>query len=417
MLKEILKNKVDYLLVFLLIIFSGNPALTGQPQFDAIIVLFAFFLLAYSIRRNKFVITPTFTKIVIIFSVILVVQTINFLFFPVRTILGFYVRLYIAFAVFSSVKNFSYVFVKIMVVLSVIALILHYLRITIGVDLPSLFQPLADIIDVSIVRRQATFFHTFFLDPKDKLRNAGMFWEPGAFAGYLILAIVLLSLIKNEIVKKEHVISLSILSAALLSTKSTMGYMCFPFALLLHLDFNREKVRSVISGKILLLSFIIIPFIVVISFYAYNNVKFIGEKFERKIAQTTSQKGNWQITRVGTFLFDLNYIKQRPLTGWGANPKTRFSLNPEMIGKHLGMGNGMSDFAVKYGLIGLFTFIFFIWKNFQYYYGNKYLSFLAVFTVILTLQGEAFLGYPLYIGLMFLNEGQKNTKIRRMITW
>jgi O-antigen ligase len=132
---------------------------------------------------------------------------------------------------------------------------------------------------------------------------------------------------------------------------------------------------------------------------------------------TERKTGTWYATRTGTLSFDLKYIMKKPLTGWGANPKTRFSLNPEMIGLQLGMGNGMSDFLVKYGVIGFLTFLYLIFQNFNFYLCDPIKAGLCVLLILLTLQGETFLGYPLYLGLMFLNESQKNTKIKRKIIW
>jgi hypothetical protein len=106
-----------------------------------------------------------------------------------------------------------------MVGLSILAITFHYLRILTSLDLPSIFQPLANIFNITIERRQSAYIHTFFFYDLDKYRNAGMFWEAGAYAGYLILSIIMLRLIKDKLYKKEFFFSFFIFSIALLSTK------------------------------------------------------------------------------------------------------------------------------------------------------------------------------------------------------
>jgi hypothetical protein len=50
----------------------------------------------------------------------------------------------------------------------------------------------------SISRKSLLFYTSFRLIPGRLIvRNSGMFWEPGAFAGYLILALVFIAL-KNR---------------------------------------------------------------------------------------------------------------------------------------------------------------------------------------------------------------------------
>lgn len=68
-----------------------------------------------------------------------------------------------------------------------------------------------------------------------------------------------------------------------------------------------------------------------------------------------------------------------------------------------GQGNGLSGFAAKFGLLGLGTFLFLCWRTFYRLSGfSVYKASMALLVVVLVLNGEAFLNYPLFLGLMFL---------------
>jgi hypothetical protein len=412
-------KKTELILVFFLIILSGNPAVLNHPNIDVVMALFAIGLFGYSFTRNINIVNTNFLIISFVFIGIIIVQTVNFnFFFPIKTIAGFFTRLFIGFTIIQSVKNFPYVFTKIMLWISFAGLFFHFLFL-IGIDMPSFLRPFADLINSNSVGRQASFFHTYLFNYIDRTRNAGMFWEPGAFAGYLILAMVFLGLIKEQLPKKEYQKNIIVFSIALLSTKSSMGYICFPFALFFNININpaKNKIKEILLGKISFVILFLVPLLFITSIFFYNKIDFLQKKIEYSMYMALSKQGAWEKNRMGTLLFNLNYIKERPLTGWGAHPKTRFALNPEMIGQEQGMGNGMADFIVKYGFLGFGVFLFFLFRNFSKYKLNIFYPILAIFIIVLTLQGECFLGFPLYIGLMFFTDGQKNIIVCRRLRW
>ena len=245
-----------------------------------------------------------------------------------------------------------------------------------------------------------------------------MFWEPGAFAGYLNLSLVFLGTIKESIPKAKFKIFIIIFCVAILSTMSTMGYIILPFSLLLIMRSNLSEVKykPFVTGKLLLILYLTIPFLLITSVYAYNNIDFLKSKIEKQFRSTEQRNGNWHLTRFGTIIFDWKYISRKPFTGWGANPKTRYTLDPQLIDKNTGMGNGMSDFTAKYGITGFSLFIFYLIVGFKKYFTNSISLGLAVLIIILTLQGECFLNFPLYLGLFFLSTTPPK-KIIRKIRW
>lgn len=280
-----------------------------------------------------------------------------------------------------------------------------------GFDFGAMFQPLEDAIGTSTYRREI-LFHTFFRE-RYYYRNAGMFWEPGAFAGYLSLAMVFLAIIKERLSRRAYTYYLIILSIALLTTLSTTGYVVYPLILLLHYG-GTMQAKNKISAKIMLTLYIVLPLIVVGSFIAYNKLPFLREKVSHQRDMAKWEEGNWHRGRIGSIVFDWEYIKQRPFTGWGRNDQTRYALHPQFIGVPQGMGNGMSDFTAKFGIPAMLVWLFCVFRAMMYLTKrNLPTSMIGMLVIILLLQGEGFLGHPLFLGLMFLPASQPLTVLSK----
>ena len=66
-------------------------------------------------------------------------------------------------------------------------------------------------------------------------------------------------------------------------------------------------------------------------------------------------------------------------------------------------GNGFANWLVRFGFTGLALFVFALSAGLRRYgRASRTEAWLAVGIVCLLLQGEAFLNYPLFLGLMFI---------------
>ncbi len=391
-------SKSRLLLVMALLCFSGNPAVNSQRVIDFLEVGFAALLAVGLIIRERRIITPELAVIAGAFGLIMAVQTVSFSFFPAVTIAGFFVRLFIGYAVVILVKDFSYTYMLAMVVLAIVSFVFYIpeqIGHVAGVDVGALF---GDIIAKTTYKREA-FVHTFWQDVS--YRNAGMFWEPGAFAGYLNLALVFLVVHRSRLSRPAYTWYLIILSIALFTTMSTAGYLVYPLVLLLHCRWQPENRRKA-ALKLLVGMYVVVPVAVAVCTYGFHHLEFMHEKIDRESKAVEYMKGRWHRGRIGSLVFDWDYIRQRPLTGWGLHSRTRYALHPSMEGSE-GMGNGMSDFTAKFGITGMAVFLVAFFRGFMFLtHRNLARSVLGTMVVLLTLQGEAFLGYPLFLGLMFL---------------
>ena len=141
--------------------------------------------------------------------------------------------------------------------------------------------------------------------------------------------------------------------------------------------------------------------VLAVSYTALYHVEAVGQKVEKQYRLAKYGEREWEITRMGTFLSDLRYVRARPLFGWGLHQETRYALD----GGHIiwGQGNGLSDFAAKFGLVGLLTYLVCVWHGAWALGGWKPArGWFVLLFVMAVLNGEALLNYPLFLGLMFL---------------
>jgi hypothetical protein len=260
-----------------------------------------------------------------------------------------------------------------------------------------------------------------------------MFWEAGAFSGYLLLAIIFLGLSKEHFRPRAFWIRFVVLLISVLTTYSTMAYIIIPVALLVYFRLRENKARS-ISAFVLFYAFALS--LEVGAYYLNNlNIVFSGKSkpaqvkpdlyqanidtdfiFKKLITQSKnalkSGPGRYR-NRFDDIIVDLEYIKRRPLLGWGLNAKTRYMLHSGQ-GYGSGHGVGLTDWLCKVGFVGLGLFSLCLLRSFIELTGGKIvLSILAAVSVLMILNGECFLTHPLFMGLMFLEGARETTQENR----
>lgn len=402
---------IRYCLVLALIMFSGNP---GLPLlfggWDRIVILFSLVLAVfagYAVYSGQSRMPLRALWPFGIFCFLLAVHLFSFEKAPLITYAGFLCRVFIAFGVVLVVPRFPRRFTDVMYVLTLVAIPFWVIGLT------GLVQPVIRTVSLDGGSRVSLLLHTYEYwqgqPPDVSLRNAGPFWEPGAFAGYLLLAMVFLGAVSNEYARRVYRRRLVVFSAGILTTMSTGGYVLLPVVWVFHL-FVLGKRQTL--GRVLMLA----PAVAAFGVWAYVHFEFVGEKIETQyrttmeLARPVEQQGDlahvqsrWYLTRVGSVIFDWDYIKRRPLTGWGIAPATRYALHRGGQDLRLAMGNGLTDFIARFGFAGLLAFFVLTWRGFARLLGNRSgIGFFAALIVLLALNGEPFLNYPLFLSLMFL---------------
>lgn len=396
------KNKIDYIMIYLLISLSGNYVF-GQV---ALILTFIVSFLTFVYRKKSLDII--FIFFILTLSVILLLQALKFDFYPWTTLFGFYIRVFTAYFIVKSVGvTFVDKFVKVMFVLSVISLLFFLLTNTIP-DFVSMMKPFSFVTSESaldsannIQVSYSTGIHTFKYMPYSHFNyttNPGPFWEGGALAGYVMVAMILNTMITGQIINRKNLIFIVTIFSATATTALVALMALFFFYLLL-------------SPKYKLLKVIMLPAISILSIFLFTYLDFLGMKIEQKIklAQNPTIIYTNTSSRFVDALRDLNALEDHEIIGRGINLQTRLSKIDKQSSYTI-RTNGLTDHLVRFG--GIFFIITFMLMYFNFFIVNNYhqrlnnlFAIYIIFIIILLLQSETYFLYPLFWGLLFLYSG------------
>ena len=197
------------------------------------------------------------------------------------------------------------------------------------------------------------------------MRNYGFAWEPGRYASFLVLAIVLnLSRTKFKVKGNK---ALYILLLALFTTFSTTGYVAIMIALLCLAYSNFKGITKIIVTTIMLVASLYVmelPFIrEKIEEYS-STESFITEDTDR-IKGSERHQGTQEGANVFTpqrfecIALDFLNFSERPLTGYGMDQRQSFVYRK--ISEYIALTNGIiSEFAHWGLIIGLLFNIYLI---------------------------------------------------------
>lgn len=404
---DLFKNFFDTFLVIVVLLYSGNLGLSNIFDIDFQLIVLATFLGFVLIKKKCKFISLDIVIFIIVFTFIFAFQNISFDFFQIETQIGFFTRVFIAYAAIKSVNNFCLSYVRAMVILLLISFFFYFPYIILhcfGISAEGIVTWVSNFLGSISFTRRSVLLHTFLKE--FSYRNSGMFWEPGAFQGYLNLALLFLFIFKSKISKSQFNKYFYLISIAVVTTLSTTGYIILFLYILLYFYDKIIKLHN-INLKIIFM-YVFVFFFSLSGIYFYNNLDFLEKKISYELNIVHSRDKSWYKSRFGSVIFDLEYINKRPLTGWGAHSRTRYALHPQLSSSE-GMGNGFSDFVAKFGAIGFLTWFVFVYRSFRHLTkNNQFLSVFFCLIILLELQGECFLGYPIYLGLAFLTHVDNN---------
>ncbi len=233
-------------------------------------------------------------------------------------------------------------------------------------------------------------------DTNELFRNSGMFWEPGAFAGYIMMTLMLF-IDKLKMLLTKYRIQFIILSIALLTTMSTTGYVLYGL-FFIYFVFSQLRKRAGIIPAIVAAGVFIAGFALV-----FNKVDFLGDKIRRELdVSSTLTEDDANPSRTGSMIYDMQYIMTHPLFGNGLAAETRHRFHLELFIQHKldGLGNGFSGIIASMGLVFIFAFFITIARN-----GTLKNKWALILLIILILQGEQFLNLPFCMMFPFVNYG------------
>ena len=388
-----MKNKseiLDYILVYLLVALSGIPFFYKSGLAFLIPTAFLSFIV-FVYRRKQFDGHSMF-----FFSamfIVLVGQMIKFDFFPVNVYLGIFLRMSIAFFIIKSVGNrFIEIFINIIVASAIISYFFYFPSYIPGVE--------------NLLKSIASYFDTPFRDPyalyvywpnvivynintggaAPLLRNSGPFWEPGAFGGYLIIALSFNIIINKTFLNKKG----KYLLFAILTTFSTTAYVSLLALILFSILVNAELIYKIV----------LVPLIIAGSIFAFTSLDFLGEK----IASKANIQGNTYNTRFTSAVLDINDTYENPWLGLGRSPITRYKGSIYPHANH--RNNGTTGLLINYGVPFFILYLFFIFLGYKELCKQngvgQFFAFYIVLLIVMIGFSEMYFNYPFFFGLALL---------------
>lgn len=291
-----------------------------------------------------------------------------------------------------SIDEFSEKYIRILEIIAIISLICFFIQIT----NTSLVNRLANttILEGYSVSWFHTWGWTYIFN-----RNSGPFWEPGAFQGYLFIAV--LFIMRNGNLEKRCP-ELLLLMLTILTTKSTTGYILVGFLgayFVLMYTQNSIKAGRV---KVISLFWSVIFFVVIMaglvllmrSPIILNKFSSSNESFSYRILHLTRS---------------VSMVMEKPFIGFGMMSSSLLKV--------------WEEFGIASNSAGLFVILQF----FGLIIGIAYisLSFFSTVKVFMPLNGificicfsalhltECLLTFPVYFGFVFFAINMEKTKIR-----
>ena len=364
----IIKTKSIPILFWIIIVylFSGSPYTTINTEISMSVVALAVVVFPYILFVKKRQTNGLLLLIVLVAIMIL---------FPMIWHSEFQSRAYwrvLAIAVLASylvkkyeLNNIIRVFLKVMVIVSVVSLIGYIL-----LNCTSLLNNLPTVKNVNGVEYGiGILFNYIKVYPE---RNCGIFWEPGIFASYLTLAIVFESITKPKSISWFRIL---LFVVTIITTTSSAGYA------LLILTIGVVMLRdSRLSGykKIFAMCIIIVIGVIVLNLDSIIlNTTLSNNEYLIKLTSTRLSESS----RVTAIFHNLSIFRKNPLFGAGIN-----SVLSQMI--------SWADISTTtymlsiFGIMGLFYTIFIVWGIFSQKHINDFVKLLLFFILVLIVNKE-----------------------------
>lgn len=382
----------DYTAVFGLIGVSGFPFLYAAQL--NILFLFLFTLFIFLKRSIKF--DTRVLTIMIFFYVVDILQVLIIKPFVPMTMLGTYTRLFLAFFVVALCnKKFTEYYSNVIYYLAVISLFFYVPSVTVPAFrsffensiCPIFKPPFAEVSE--FYERSPTIIIYNFHEVLSEFRNSGPFWEPGAFAIFILLAMIFNLIREKFLWTKKNIV----LFIALISTLSTTGFVSF-FVLLMSYYFATGNII-----KNILIVAIMLP----VGISLYFSLEFLSAKIEDNIAIANDDKSS----RFGSGLADIQDFARSPIIGWGRGAMRYGGRQFTFFTAEQHRNNGLTALLASYGIVIFFVLLSNYYKSLKVlcvaYSFNKSFAFFSFVVILLLGFSQTIFQYPFFYSLMFIH--------------
>lgn len=342
----------QYLLTYLLVFLPITNWLPFRRELYIIIFLIGAFL--FIIRKIN--IGSQLVKIIILFTIILIIQSIVFGKARTDAIIGLYMSILLPyFAVTLVGKNFLKILVNIVVTITFVSFI-FYIPSVLSENIKMFVSNIAPTLGTDVWLSDQNFliytsrYHA--ITSFGLIRNSGNFNEPGYFATILNMALAVNISYGNKLLEKKNLIMI----IGIITTFSTSGYIAMIFIISFYLlVIMKKKIK-----------YIIIPIFITIAIGLYTSSDFLQPKIQSHYE--IQYEGEVKVGRFGALYADIEDIKKYPLSGRGIISTTRFDEVESWEGDNAPWQtlNGVTNTLVRLGIPGFLIYIILLIKSINY---------------------------------------------------
>ncbi len=339
-------NFFDYFLLIAIIALTGSEFFYRDKTI-IYLILFPVSLILFYYKVKK--IPYKFLFFIGLLFVILFAQSFIYnmsFFIPINTVLRFFIYFMIASIIG---LRFNKVYVNIIYFICSYSIVLFFLTLFSADFYNFLLQITQNITSLNIDVESLSYIDSsnpsqnlvFYVIPlRSIFRNNGPFWEPGMFAVFINIALVINLISNKTLFEKKNIIFI----LASITTLSTTSYLTTFIILFYHFILKTNKKYSIIF--ILIIPFIVIPI---------YNTDIIKGKFEYNTEVIDESS-----SRFGAALVHFIEIRKSPLIGLGANSN---KAQEESLGEINVSPNGLTNIIRYYGIPFSFLLYILLYKS------------------------------------------------------
>ena len=312
------------------------------------------------------------------FVTLMLIQNLTLPHTSIPANINFLFKLYLAFLVVGYLQtSFRYTYLKVIYWLSLLSLLFF------------LVQIIGGPFGVNFDRYKTLIVFNMISTGSGLTRNSGMFWEPGAFQGFImIVPLLYLNHLKYlwDNYRKECIV----LIITLVTTQSTTGYIAFAILIAYALATSELPFAT---------KYLMLLFIALIIAMSFSYVSFLGDKISEEYATTLKLKeGELSWSRMGSFYIDYQNIMRHPIIGNGFLMEMRYGS----LGKYLDdISNGFTGSINMFGIVTMTCYYTCVFRKMLSYGLFQKIVFLLI--IIVLLNGEYYLNYPFFWALLFID--------------
>lgn len=400
--KKNINNVIAFLIVFLTILMSktyyfGVLNRTSVQYIYYILVILGFLISGLSLTRLKRSI-PLALTLILVLIINLSLYYFNMHLNQINTILGFIIAIIMAVLVCSclTIRQFSDFYIMIISAYSIISIPCVFIA--------NYFPEIALTLTQPGYNWQVPFgyspYYTWGINGVINVRNSGPFWEPGAFQGFLIIAILMVLFETTGKTLRHKKIITIILFITALTTQSTTGY----FLLIIIIFTQWEKLTVVFNHKGELLRNILVIFIAIGILVIILQSGNISNKISENSNNMSAKIRSGDI--IGGFALSL---RGGP---FGLGVTDSMETMRMLFGVYKDDSAGLLSMTYTFGWFFAIVYIYTMCRGLKYFFNiNKKKDIFIIILIFIILHLTESLWYlPVYLAIIFYQNGYKQSK-------